>query len=474
MPRRRPRAVVLGGALRAVALGLASGLVYFVGTIYWTGSVMRQYGDLHPAVAVLLMLALAAYLALYPAVFALIQQRLIAAFGPAALLLAPAVWVTTEFGRGHLFTGFPWVLLGYSQTPVVPIAQLASVFGVYGLSALVASTSVAVVVAVFERRRWRVVVLVTAGAAVLGTATWGSLRVREGALVREGVPFRIGLIQGNVAQDQKWLPGSAETILGTYQEMSREAAGRGARLILWPESSFPLFFEEDVIAGAAVRNLAVRTGTWILFGADQVEPGAESKAFNAAFLVDPRGNVAGIYRKMHLVPFGEYVPLKRLLSFAEPLVRNVGGFSEGDRMTELPVAGHAITTEICYEIVYPELAQLATSGGSQLLTTITNDAWFGRSSAPWQHFDQAALRAVEQGRYLARSANTGISGLVDPYGRVLVRSDLFEQVSIVGDIRFLSGRTVYARIGDAFAYACGGATLAALLAAVVAGRRRTP
>jgi apolipoprotein N-acyltransferase len=449
---------------------LVSGLVYFVGTTYWTGSVMRQYGDLHPVVAVLVMLALAAYLALYPATFALIVQWLASRLGPAALLLAPAVWVTTELGRGHLFTGFPWVLLGYSQTPVVPVAQLASVFGVYGLSALVALVNVALVAAVVERRAWRWAVVAGALAAVLGTVAWGSLRVRDGALVRGGETFRVGLIQGNVSQDQKWLPESAEAILESYRDMSREAAARGARLIIWPESSFPFYFEEDLLEGATVRSLASRTHTWILFGADQVERDAASRYFNAAFLVDPRGAVAGVYRKVHLVPFGEYVPLGRFLSFAEPLVRQVGGFSPGARMVELPVAGHRVSTEICYEIVYPELARLATEGGSELLTTITNDAWFGRSSAPWQHFDQAALRAVEQGRYLVRAANTGISGLVDPYGRVLVRSDLFEPVSIVGDIRFLTGRTIYARIGDAFAYACAGATAAALLLAVALRR----
>jgi apolipoprotein N-acyltransferase len=157
------------------------------------------------------------------------------------------------------------------------------------------------------------------------------------------------------------------------------------------------------------------------------------------------------------------VPIKRLLFFAGPLVQAVSDFSEGDRVVMLPVAGHLASTAICYEVVYPHLAREATSAGSELLTTITNDAWFGRSSAAWQHFDMASLRAVEQGRYLVRAANTGISGIVDPYGRVLAKTGLFEQAAITGDIRFLRSRTIYARTGDLFVYACAAATLAALL-----------
>lgn len=180
--------------------------------------------------------------------------------------------------------------------------------------------------------------------------------------------------------------------------------------------------------------------------------------------------MTAVYRKMHLVPFGEYVPVKRLLFFAEPLVRAVSDFAEGDRLVVLPVAGHLASTAICYEVVYPDLAGLATRSGSELLTTITNDAWFGRSSAASQHFEMASLRAIEQGRYLARAANTGISGIVDPYGRVLAKSALFTGAAIVGDVRFLTARTVYSRIGDVFAYACALATAAALLVTMRRGR----
>ena len=458
------------GALRAFSLGWISGVAYFVGTTYWTGSVMRQYGDLQSVIATALMLALAAYLAIYPAFFALAVQRLVARFGARAIVLAPAVWVATEFGRGYLFTGFPWVSLGYSQATVLPVAQLASLCGVWGLSALVALVNAALVLLVFDRTRARWWLATAAAIAVVATSAWGSVRLRDSALTRSGVPLRVGLVQGNVSQDQKWNQARAGSIVQDYLDLTRRAAGEGARFILWPESALPFFFEEEPLAGAAVRQVAIETRTTLLVGSDQIDRTPPARYFNAAFLIDPAGTVAAVYRKVHLVPFGEYVPLKRLLFFAGPLIQAVSDFSEGDRIVMLPVAGRTASTAICYEVVYPNLAREATRSGSELLTTITNDAWFGRSSAAWQHFEMASLRAIEQGRYLARAANTGISGIVDPYGRVLVRSALFERAVLTGDVRFLTSQTVYARTGDLFVYACIAAALAALALTIRSGK----
>jgi apolipoprotein N-acyltransferase len=165
------------------------------------------------------------------------------------------------------------------------------------------------------------------------------------------------------------------------------------------------------------------------------------------------GSTAGVYRKMHLVPFGEYVPLQGLLFFAAPLTEQVGTFAAGIDPALLQVNGHPISVAICYEVVYPDLVRQFVVGGSELLTTITNDAWFGATSAPYQHFEQASMRAIEDGRYMVRAANTGISGIVDPYGRVLERSDIFEDAVLVGDARFLRTSTFYARHGDILAYA---------------------
>jgi apolipoprotein N-acyltransferase len=252
--------------------------------------------------------------------------------------------------------------------------------------------------------------------------------------------------------------------------MSRQAIAAGAEMVIWPESSLPYRFEDEPAVAERVRTLARQARVPILFGSDQVEWKTEGnrrvalRYFNSAFLVSPDGTTGGVYRKMHLVPFGEYVPLKQIFFFAAPLVEAVSDFSAGDQAALLPVNGHLISTAICYEIVYPDLVRRFVQGGSELLTTITNDAWFGHTSAPYQHFEQASMRAVEEGRYLVRSANTGISGIVDPYGRVLAMTGIFEPAVTVGEVRFLRDRTMYERIGDVFAYAC--AVMTALLLAL--------
>ena len=245
-------------------------------------------------------------------------------------------------------------------------------------------------------------------------------------------------------------------------------------MVLWPESSTPFYFEEDSAAADQVRTLARQARVPILVGSDQVEwrvandRRVPDKFFNSAFLVRSDGSTAAAYRKIHLVPFGEYVPLKRILFFAAPLVEAVSDFSAGEKAQLLPLDGHRISTAICYEIVYPDLVRQFVIGGSEMLTTITNDAWFGKTSAPYQHFEQAAMRAIENGRYLVRAANTGISGVVDPYGRILQRTAIYEPAVVVGEARFLRTSTFYTRHGDALAYASVVFTLALL----VTGLRR--
>jgi apolipoprotein N-acyltransferase len=450
---------------RAFFLGLATGIVYFTGTLYWISRVMIVYGDLQPWVGVLVNAALIAYLALFPAVFAAIIGRLTRSFGRFGIVAAPIVWVAAELGRTHVLTGFPWVLLGYSQATTLPIAQIASLFGVYGVSALVASVSAAAVVA------RRVVPVVVVAVLVIAAAAWGTVRVRSGELTREGDRVRIGLVQGNIEQAEKTEVNRAAEIFDSYLAMTRQAIGYGAELVVWPESSTPFMFEEDPIAAGRVRAIARDAHAAILLGSDQIERGSPDKYYNSAFLVRRDGTTAGVYRKMHLVPFGEYVPFRRLLFFAAPLVEAVGaGFFAGEKAEILAVDGHAVSAAICYEIVYPDLVRQFVTGGSELLTTITNDAWFGRTSAPYQHFAQASMRAIEEGRYLVRSANTGISGIVDPYGRVLEESKIFERTIILGDARYLRASTFYQRHGDVFAYACLALTLAMLLASFFGAR----
>jgi apolipoprotein N-acyltransferase len=280
------------------------------------------------------------------------------------------------------------------------------------------------------------------------------------------------LIQGNVDQGQKWSPDSAAAIFDSHIRMTRQAIGAGAEFVLWPESSTPFRFEDDQADADRLRALARQARVPILFGSDQVvwrndvNGGVRrvvDKMFNSAFLIRPDGTTGGIYRKMHLVPFGEYVPLQQVFFFAAPLTEQVGTFSPGAEAVVLPVRGHPISVAICYEVVYPALVRQFIAGGSELLTTITNDAWFGPTSAPYQHFEQASMRAIEEGRYLVRAANTGVSGIVDPYGRVVAKSAIYEPAVIVGEARYLRTSTFYTRHGDVLPYASALLTLALLV-----------
>jgi apolipoprotein N-acyltransferase len=461
---------------RAFILGLTTGAVYFAGTLYWLVETMTTFGGLATPLAMFAAGLLVAYLSLFPAAFAVIVRSVYQSVGPMGLLIAVPAWLTTELGRQYVWDGFPWALLGYSQVTWLSIAQTASVVGVYGLSGLLVLVSAAAAIAmVGGRGRW---IPAAASLALVGVAAaWGAQRLAASTLASRGEVVRVAVLQGNVEQDQKWDPALVDEISNRYFEMTRQAIAAGATFILWPESSTPFLFERDILRGAEVRRLAREGNVTLLVGSDQVEPvktaptsKPENLYYNAAFLVRPDGQVGAVYRKMHLVPFGEYVPLKRLLFFVGPIIESVSDFTPGQERVLLPVGAHKASTAICYEVIYGNMIRDSVRAGSQLLTTITNDAWYGRSSAAYQHWEQASMRAIENGRYLARAANTGISGFVDPYGRVLQASSLFEQRLMVADLRFVSDHTIYTRIGDLVAWISLVITAAAVLA-VRRGRR---
>lgn len=439
---------------RPFLLGLVTGLVAFAGTVSWTSDVLAIFGGLNAALAWALAALLIAYLAVYPALFSLTLTTAVARAGTPALALAPILWVGTEWLRGTLFTGFPWVLLGYSQSDVVAPLQVASVVGIYGLSGLVACPSAALALLLVPapgRRRARLGAAVVLLALPAAGAVWGAARVSRQALL-DGPVARVALVQGNVPQGQKWDPAYRGEILSRYLSLTRSVATQDVDLVVWPESSTPFVFGRDGIETEVMRAGIVEARVPVVFGSDEVL--GPTEFYNSAFVMDATGEIRGSYRKMQLVPFGEYIPVRWLLFFASPLVEGFSDFSAGQTLTLLPVAGHRLSVAVCYEAVFPGLSRQAVQQGSQLLATITNDAWYGTSAAPYQHFQQARVRAVETGRYLVRAANTGISGVVDPYGRVVVQSPLFETGTWIGDIRWLDGLTPYVRLGDAVAWAC--------------------
>ena len=445
-----------GGSMRRVfLLGVVAGFVYFAGTLYWIAIVMATHGGLPAIGAWALMGGLAVHLSLFVGLFTWGLGRAVSRFGLVGLWLAPCLWVATEWLRAWLGWEFPWVLLGSSQATVVPVVQLASVTGVYGLSALIAIVSTAAAVLALGQRSVHRRGVMAVGALVVVVVGWGTWRAHDGALGRAGSPIRVGLVQGNFAQDTKGNPAFRNAIVDRYIALSRQVIGSGAQLVIWPEASTPFYFDLEPQAAAPIRRLAAEGRVPFILGTDQYEPardGQPERYYNSAVLVGTDGATRGSYRKVRLVPFGEFVPFKRILFFVGPLVDAVSDFTPGREFTVLDVEGSRLSVAICYEAVYASVARAFVDGGSQLLTTITNDAWFDRSSAAEQHFEQAALRAVEQGRYLVRAANTGISGAVDPYGRVLSRTDLFQTTAVTVDVRLLSGRTIYQTVGDMVAW----------------------
>jgi apolipoprotein N-acyltransferase len=435
---------------RAMLAGAVMGLVFHLGNLYWVSQVMVQYGGgISRPTSVAILLALVAYLSLYAAAFGGLAAGASARGGAAALFVAPFLWVGLEFFRQYPFGGFPWCLLGYSQVSAPAVAQVASLVGVYGLSFLIVLVNALIAYWFCRPGRKQAV------AAAIPVVTVVSAAVLFGRFELEiSVPspsYPVAAVQGNVLQEHKWDPGWAASIFARHLELSTQAAEGGARLIVWPESSTPFYFDGSPVASERMRQFVRDNDVFLLFGSDDYEISPESaedyRAFNGVKLLAPDGQIPLRYHKMYLVPFGEFVPLRSLLGFARPLVQSVGDFSPGEDVLVAPVDGGTVGAFVCYEAIYSGLARRFVEQGASLLVNVTNDAWFGRSAAPYQHLSMARLRAIETRRYLVRAANTGISALVDPYGRILESGELFVPEVVAGRVGFRHDKTFYVRYG---------------------------
>jgi len=286
--------------------------------------------------------------------------------------------------------------------------------------------------------------------------------------------IRVGLVQPGIRQEDKWEAGGAWRNVRAHLDLTREAKAAGARLVVWPESAVPFLYDENPALAEVLQATTREMGVFLFFGNDDRQVGeGEERYYVGAKMLDPAGNVVLRYHKNHLVPFGEYVPLHALFTFggrfAAKLVDRVSDFTPGKEAAVAPVDGHLVGGYICYEAIFPGLARRFTAEGAELLVNVTNDAWYGTTSAPHQHLAMAALRAVENRRYMVRAANTGITAVVDPFGRILSPTRLFERTVLVDDVAFVSERTFYTRHGDLFAGAC--AALGLALVAATARRR---
>jgi apolipoprotein N-acyltransferase len=474
-----PLLVALPGTTPSVGarLGYLTGAVSALGLLYWTALVVVQHGNLPLPVGIVVMVLLCLAFALFPLLFGLLVSLWLRSFGPLALLAAPLAWVSTELLRAHTFFEFPWCLLGYSQHANPAAIQIAAWTAVYGVSAvLVLASSLlayAVVVPTQARRAFVGLGLLVAGVHGMG------LLVLRGPLATTG-RVRVGLVQGGIVQEEKWKPELAGQNIGRHLELTQRAASRGARLVVWPESAVPFYYDHTPALAEELRETVRRGPIYLFFGNDDREPAREGgdRVFVGAKMLSPSGELVLRYHKMQLVPFGEYVPLQALLTLggrvSAKLVEQVADFTPGHEAVVGQVDGHPIGGFICYESVFPHLVRRFTVRGAELLVNMTNDAWYGRTSAPYQHLAMSAFRAVENRRTLVRAANTGITAIIDPWGRVRERTALFDRTVLVGDVDLVSVRTFYSRHGDVFAGAALGAT-AALTALVFASRsRRAP
>jgi apolipoprotein N-acyltransferase len=360
------------------------------------------------------------------------------------------------------------VLLGYSQQALLPFAQLASLAAVYGVSFLVCAVSALLArAAVAPHARARRTAL--AAAALVVGAAWGWGTWQMGRPVAETGRVTVGLVQGGVRQEDKWVPEYASANVGRHLRLTERAADAGARLVVWPESAVPFLFDENPALAALLRDVVRRRGVYLFFGNDDRERLPEgSRIYVGAKLLDPSGELAARYHKIRLVPFGEYVPLQPLFTlggrFVAKLVQEVSDFTPGTEAVTGAVDGRGIGGFICYEAIFPGLVRRFAAGGAEILVNVTNDAWYGTTSAPHQHLAMAAFRAIENRRYLVRAANTGITGVVDPRGRVLEPTRLFDTTVLVREVPFVAETTFYTRHGNVFAQAAAAMALALLAA----------
>jgi len=454
--------------LQGFLLGYLCGILWLAGTCYWIFDTMHRYGGLAIPVALLILIAFSMYVGLYHGLFGLLLALVAGRGGSArrALLAAPFLWVAVELARTRI-TAFPWELLGYAQTANFMLTRFATWAGVYGLSweiVLVNSVFAAAFLMAKERRRW---LLVSAlGAAVLLQA--GEL-FSPPPLPADRTAL---LVQPNIPIQEAW---TTDYFQGTLRDLTwislHPPGGNESRqydLMVWPESPAPFVLNDPSFRQVA-EALAQQSRTWLLVGSVGVasaseSPKQKSEAYNSAALFSPRGELAGRYDKIHLVPFGEYVPLKSAFPFMNMLTQQVGDFGRGTSREPLPAGGQRLGVFICYESIFPDEVREFAWRGADVLVNISNDGWYGDSGAWKQHQQMAQMRAIENGRWLLAGTNTGMTASVDPYGRIVAATGRKMRTALAAPYMPISSTTFYTRHGDLFAYLCAIISMGALLA----------
>jgi apolipoprotein N-acyltransferase len=460
------------------------GFVCFVGSLYWVVIALHDFASVPTVLAVMPMLLLAAIMGIYTAVAIWSGELIARRLEVANLLTIPIAWTALEWVRTYFPIGFPWNLLGYAAYRNIELIQFAEFTGVYGVSALIMFFNVVAYVVIFQvyPRRMQTINLGILTTLMALALVFGAWRIHQLSTAPPQGSLKVAMVQGDIPQSLKWDPKFLETSFEIYREQSEAAAQHGADLIVWPEAAAAFFFQPNdrypaqFVSDAAYRqqllDLAARIGEPILFGAPAL--GVEDNRigfYNRAYLVSSAGKVEGWYDKIQLVPFGEYVPLRKFLGgLVNRVVVGFGDMFAGREQTLFKVHGAKLAVLICYESVFPNLTRTAVKRGANLLINITNDAWYGKSSAPYQLLAMAAMRSVETKVPMVRVANTGISAVIQPDGTITARTALFKRGTEAEHVYWRQEKTVYAQVGDVFAETCLALMLVALGIAFV--RRR--
>ncbi|HSU90356.1 MAG TPA: apolipoprotein N-acyltransferase [Sporolactobacillaceae bacterium] len=472
--------VLEGESLRRV-FGWAwlQGFASYIGSLYWIPIPLHDFADVQMGLAILPMLLLAGVVAIDTAVaiwageFCARRTRL------PAVLTMPIAWTAVEWIRTYFPIGFPWNLLGYTAYRNLELIQFAEFTGVYGVSALIVFFNAVVYVVIFRRgsARLQTVSLTSLTAMMVALVAFGAWRIANLKNAPAEGSLKVAMVQGNIPQSLKWDPKFLPTSYQVYQEETTKAAKRGADLIVWPEAAAAFLFQPDDRYPAALAEdasyrqklltLASSTGVPILFGAPALaQLNGQLGFYNRAYLVSAKGEVVAHYDKMQLVPFGEYVPARSILGFfVNRVVHGLGDMVPGAEQTLFSVKGAKLGILICYESIFPDFTRREVKLGANVLVNITNDAWYGQSSAPFQVLAMAAMRSVETKVPMVRAANTGISAIIEPSGRITNRTPLFKRGTEIEEVPWRTVRTVYTRVGDLFAELCFVLTMVGLLIA---------
>ncbi len=440
----------------AFKLGVIAGLTHFLSLIYWIIVVLEHYGQLGFIISLIALVLLSFYLSLFIGLFSCLTAFL--KDSRLFVLLMACFWVGLEYAKGHFLTGFPWCLLGYSQFEHPYIIQIADLFGVYGVSFLVAIVNGVLYRTVFRTARpagrvlqWEIIF---AAILLVGTLAYGSYRLSNISIENDNTKkINAAIIQGNIDQSLKWNPQFQKQTVLTYESLTRSTFSFEPQLIVWPETSLPFFFQNNRDFTPLILSMTKESDATLIFGSPAFKrTKAHVEFFNRAYMIEARAQHVSHHDKIHLVPFGEYVPLKQFLPFIHRLVESAGDFTPGTSTTPLKSDGFSVGILICFEAIFPELARDLAANGANILVNLTNDAWYGMTSAPFQHLSMAVFRCVENRRPMLRAANTGISAFIGIDGRIQETSDLFKEAVLMGAVSIPSSRkSLYTRIGDIFA-----------------------